>query len=401
MEYQYKAMKANGEMVEGVFTADNRRDVIEMLKNNNNFPVDIHEKQQVGTKEVAFSTGVGAKDLSFFCRQLHAMLKAGSTISKSLDIMKRQIKKRKFREVVNDLHRDVQKGTVLSLSMKNHPKVFPELMIYMVESGEMSGNLDTIFLRLADYFEKENKLKGKVKSAMVYPIILMVMSVLVVAFLVTFILPTFVSMFEKSDVPLPLMTQMLLNFSSFVRQHTVIIVIGILIIIILIHQYIHSKIGRRQIDVLKLKIPIVKDVNTKIITARFTRNLSTMLSSGVPMLTALKNLADVISNQVFAEAILSFREEIQKGNDLHEVVRESHLFPPMVDGMMEIGKESGTLDEILDKTADFFDEEVETALARLVTMFEPLMILVMAFIVGFIVIAMALPMFDMFQTISG
>jgi type IV pilus assembly protein PilC len=126
-----------------------------------------------------------------------------------------------------------------------------------------------------------------------------------------------------------------------------------------------------------------------------------MLSSGVPMLTALKNLADVISNQVFAEAILSFREEIQKGNDLHEVVRESHLFPPMVDGMMEIGKESGTLDEILDKTADFFDEEVETALARLVTMFEPLMILFMAFIVGFIVIAMALPMFDMFQTISG
>jgi type IV pilus assembly protein PilC len=401
MEYQYKAMKANGEMVEGVFTADNRRDVIEMLKNNNNFPVDIREKEQVGTKEVAFSTGVGAKELSFFCRQLHAMLKAGSTISKSLDIMKRQIKKRKFREVVNDIHRDVQKGTVLSLSMKNHPKVFPELMIYMVESGEMSGNLDTIFLRLADYFEKENKLKGKVKSAMVYPIILMVMSVLVVAFLVTFILPTFVSMFEKSDVPLPLMTQMLLNFSSFVRKHTVIIVIGILIIIILIHQYIHSKIGRRQIDVLKLKIPIVKDVNTKIITARFTRNLSTMLSSGVPMLTALKNLADVISNQVFAEAILSFREEIQKGNDLHEVVRESHLFPPMVDGMMEIGKESGTLDEILDKTADFFDEEVETALARLVTMFEPLMILFMAFIVGFIVIAMALPMFDMFQTISG
>ncbi len=150
-----------------------------------------------------------------------------------------------------------------------------------------------------------------------------------------------------------MMTQMLLGFSTFVRTHSVLILIGILTVVIVVHQYIHSKIGRHHIDWLKIKIPVVKDVNTKIITARFTRNLSTMLSSSVPMLTALKNLADVISNQIFAEAILSFREDIQKGNDLHEVVRESHLFPPMVDGMMEIGKESGTLDEILDKTADF------------------------------------------------
>jgi type IV pilus assembly protein PilC len=400
MEYRYKAMKASGEMTEGVFMADSRHGVIEMLKSNNSYPVLIEEKVKIGTQEINFTRSVSARDLSFFCRQLHAMLKAGSTITKTLDIMKRQVKNKRLKVALMEMYNDVQKGTVLSLSMKKYPRIFPELMVYMVESGELSGTLEIIFLRLSVYFEKEGKLKSKVRSAMVYPIILLIMSLLVVAFLVTFILPTFVKMFERSTVELPGLTKALLGASEFARHNGIALFLVTVALLLIGYQYIHSEKGRRNLDKLKLSLPVLKDLNTKIITARFTRNLSTMLASGVPMLTALKNLSDIISNKIVSDAILGFRDEVQKGNELHLVVRESHLFPPMVDGMIEIGKESGTLDDILDKTADYYDDEVENALQRMVAMFEPMMILILAFIVGFIVIAMALPMFDMFKTIS-
>lgn len=400
MEFQYKAIRNNGEMVEGVFIADTRSEVVSMLKQNGSYPVEVEEKKRIGTKEIQFKRGVKSKDLSFFCRQLNAMLTAGSTITKSLDIMKKQIPNLTLRETVEIMSEDVQKGKVLSESMKQFPRVFPEMMIYMVESGEIGGTLDKILYRLADYFEKDAKLKNKVKSAMIYPMMLMVVSIGVVIFMVTFILPTFVSMFEKSGVELPAITQFMVNLSKFMKSNGVLVIVVFVIIALLIYQYINSDSGRYQFDKLKLKLPIVKGVTKNIMTARFARNLSTMLASGVPLLTALKNLSNIMNNKVIAEAILGFRENVQKGYDLHMEVRESKLFPPMLDGMMEIGKESGTLDDILDKTADYYDEEVDTSLSKLVTMFEPMMILMLAGIVGFIVISMALPMFDMFQTIQ-
>ena len=400
MEFQYKAIRNNGEMVEGVFVADSRSEVVSMLKQNGSYPVSVEEKKRIGTKEIQFKAGVKSKDLSFFCRQLHAMLTAGSTITKSLDIMKKQVPNVTLRETVEMMSEDVQKGKVLSESMKQFPRVFPEMMIYMVESGEIGGTLDKILYRLADYFEKDAKLKNKVKSAMIYPIMLLVVSIGVVIFMVTFILPNFVQMFEKGNVELPGITKFMLNMSKFMRSNGWLLIIIVIIIVLLIYSYINSEKGRYQFDRLKLKLPIVKGLTKNIMTARFARNLSTMLSSGVPMLTALKNLSNIMNNKVIAQAILTFRENVQKGNDLHMEVRESKLFPPMLDGMMEIGKESGTLDDILDKTADYYDEEVDTSLQKLVTMFEPLMIMFLAVIVGFIVISMALPMFDMFKTIK-
>lgn len=401
MEYTYKAMRPNGETFEGTFVAETEREVVEMLKGNNNYPIHIEERQLVGTREVAFAKGVGSKDLTMFCRQLAAMLRAGSTITRSLDIMKRQLTNKRLKEAVSTMHSDVQKGIVLSESMAKYPKIFPTLMVYMIESGEVSGTLDVILERLATYFEKDAKLKNKVKSAMVYPIVLITVSIGVVFFLVNFILPTFVSMFESGGVDLPGVTKALLAISEFTRNNGILLFMMFILVVLALVQYVRSDSGRRQVDSLKLRLPVLRDLNTKILTARFSRNLSTLLSSGVPLLTALKNLADIINNQVVADAILTYREEIQKGNELHQLIREGGLFPPMLDGMMEIGKESGTLDEILEKTADYYDDEVEHALQRLVTLFEPAMILILAFIVGFIVIAMVTPMFDMFQTIKG
>ncbi|NDL68231.1 type II secretion system F family protein [Anaerotalea alkaliphila] len=370
-----------------------------MLRVNQNFPVSIQEKVRVGSREINIEKKVTSKDLAFFCRQLHAMLTAGSTVLRCLDIMKQQLDHKVLRATVGQMHTDVQKGKVLSKAMADHPKVFPNLMVFMVESGELSGTLDDILERLAVYFEKDYKLKNKVKSAMVYPIVLVVLSIVVVNFLVLFIMPTFVGMFESSGVELPGTTKFLLGVSRFFFNNIGIIFIGIFLVLVLIVRFIASDAGRLFIDRIKLKIPVVKELNVKIMTARFSRNLSTMLSSGVPLLTALENISRIIGNKVVENMLQEYREEIQKGTELHVAVKNSHFFPPMLDNMMEIGKESGTLDNILGKTADYYDEEVEQALQRLVTLFEPMMILVLGVVIGFIVISMYMPLFDLAQTI--
>lgn len=400
MEYKYKAMKLSGEIVEGVFVGNTADEVAKMLRNNQSYPINITENVKMGSKEIVLSKNVGPKELSFFCRQMYAMLNAGSTVIRCLEIMKKQLENRKLKEAVTQMHSDVQKGKILSLAMKDHPKVFPELMVYMVESGEISGNLDQILLRLSNYYEKEAKIRNKLQSAMVYPIILMILAISVVIFLVTFVMPTFVGMFEKSGVLLPLPTRMLLGVSKFLRGNALLVIVFISLFVIWIRQWMRSKSGRQAVDTIKLKIPVYNKLNIKVMTARFARNLSTMISSGVPLLTALDNVSHVIGNVVIEKEILKYRDEIQKGKELHQVVRESNIFPPMLDNMMEIGKESGALDTILEKTADYYDDEAEQALQGLVALFEPVMIIMLAVIIGFIVISMALPMFDMAKTIQ-
>ena len=400
MEYKYKAIRNTGETFDGLFNANSVEEVAQMLRTNQSYPVSIETYKKTGSMDITIGGAIKPKDLSFFCRQLNAMLNAGSTVLRCLDIMKQQLENKQLRDAVSTMYGDVQKGKILSQSMAEHPKVFPNLMIYMVESGEMSGNLDTILLRLADYYEKDAKLRNKVKSAMVYPIILMILSIVIVIFLVTFIMPTFTEMFESSGTELPGPTQFIMNISDFLRGNAFIVLIGIAIVVLLVWQYVNSETGKRNFDYMKLKLPGLKSLTSKILTARFARNLSTMLSSGVPLLTALDNIAHVISNKVAEEAILKFKEEIQKGEELHIVVRESKLFPPMLDNMMEVGKESGALDNILFKTADYYDDEVDQALQRMTTMFEPIMIVVMAAVIGFIVVSMMLPMFDMANTVQ-
>ena len=400
MEFQYKAMKPNGDIMEGIFVADSKQDVIEMLKSKDNYPMSVEEKKVVGTKEITLRQGVGPKDLAFFCRQLQAMLRAGSTITKSLDIMKRQLTNKVMKNAVIDMSAEVQKGKQLSETMKSYPKIFPELMIFMIESGELSGTLDDVLVRLAVYFDKSAKMRSKIRSAMVYPALLFMMSNAVIIFMSVFIMPTFVRMFEGSGVELPGLTKVMLEVSKVIRNRWYIILLVFAVIVLAFYQYINSENGRLLWDKLKLNIPVLRGLNRKIMTARFTRNLSTMLSSGVPLLTALNNMASIIGNKVVSNQIMNYRQQIQQGTEFHVVVRESRIFPPMLDGMIEIGKESGTLDDVLDKTADYYEDEVDVALQRMVALFEPLMIIIMAFIVGFIVVSMALPMFDMFQTIN-
>ena len=392
--YRFKAITADGNTIEGTESAESKAEIIKRLREKRHYPLTIEEVVQKDIKSYGFSR-ISIKHLAVFCRQFYTMLNAGVTIVNTLDILKQQTEHKKFKNIIGDLYEDVQKGFTFSEALEKHPGVFPPLMVYMVEAGETSGSLDTIMKRLADHFEKEFKLNNKVKNAMVYPIILLVVAIGAILFLLTVVMPTFVAFFEGGGIQLPLVTRILLAISSFLRTYWHIILAIVLAISLMLRRAASTEDGQRMFDRWKFRIPLIKGLNRKIVSARFTRTLSTLLSSGIPLLQSLDNAAGAVGNKVVADSILSVKEDIRKGVALSVPIKQLEFFPPMVDNMIKIGEESGTLDELLDKTANFFDEEVETEITRLVTFIEPMMILIMGLIVGFIIIAMYLPIFDL------
>jgi len=399
--YKYTAINKSGTKITNDYSAKSQAEVMVMLKENGFYPVKVEE--YIERKEIALSdifNKVTIKDIAVFCRQFYTMLNAGVTITSTLDILRQQTENKKLRKIISDIYEEVQKGSAFSEALKKHRDVFPDLLINMVEAGEVSGNLDTIMDRMANHFEKEFKINNKIKSAMVYPIILSVVAIGVVVFLLTSVMPTFIGMFTSSGVPLPLPTRILLGISSALQNYWYIFFGGIILIIIGFNTYKNTDGGKLLISRIKLAIPVIKDSNKKIITSRFTRTLSTLLSSGVPLLEALDIVSKVVGNVVVEKGISVAKEEVRKGSTLAKPIRETGLFPPMVTSMIEIGEESGALDDILEKTANFYDEELETAIQKMTTLIEPVMIVLMAVIVGFIVISMALPMFDMVNTVQ-
>ncbi|MCT4509429.1 MAG: type II secretion system F family protein [Tepidibacter sp.] len=399
--YKYSALDKYGKKIEGKYTSTSKEDVLSMLRQNNYYPMKVEEDKGIKEIRIAdFLKKIKTKDIAIFCRQFYTLLNAGITIISCLDILKLQTENKKFAKVIGEVHDDVQKGLTFSESLKKQKNIFPDLLINMVEAGEVSGNLDVIMERMAFHYEKENKINNKVKGAMAYPIILSIVAVAVVTFLLTFVMPTFVGMFESSGVELPLPTRILLSISEGIKKywyiHLLILFLGIYGII----KYIKSERGKMLIGIINFRIPIIKGVTQKIITSRFTRTLSTLLSSGVPLIHALEIVAKIVGNIIVEKGILEAKEEVRKGIDLASPLERIGVFPPMVTSMIKIGEESGSLDEILEKTADFYDEELETALSQITTLIEPIMIIVMGGVVGFIVIAMMLPMFDMFNTID-
>jgi len=399
--YQYKAIKSNGEIIQGKFSARDRTEILQMLHKNQYHPIQVKEAVE-GTDlaKLKMFNKVKMKDIAIFARQFYAMLNAGVTIVQCLDILRKQTESKPLRERIDQIYETVQKGTNLSEAFKNHRDVFPEIFIHMVEAGEVSGTLDTIMDRMAAHFEKETKIQNKVRAALTYPIILGVVAVGVVVFLLTAVMPTFIGMFEGSDVPLPGPTRLLMSMSYGIQHYWYIIGGAAGASAYIIARYIKTDGGRLRMDRLKLKLPVVKTTVVKIATSRFTRTLSTLLASGIPLLQAMDIVARVIGNRIIAEGILGAKDELRKGYSLAGPIRRIGIFPPMVDSMIKIGEESGALDDVLRRTADFYDEEVEVAIQKMTTMLEPLMIVVMALVIGFIVIAMILPMFDMMNTVQ-
>lgn len=398
--YQFKAMTAQGVVKEGFESAANQAELLARLRQKQFFPVSV-EEIAVGKdiKTLPIFEKVRIKHLSVFCRQFATMLASGVTIVSCLDILRQQTQHKRLRIVTAELYEEVQKGLTFSEALKKHKDVFPELMIQMVQAGEASGSLDLVMSRVAVHYEKENRINSRVKSAMVYPTVLSVVCIGVVIFLLTSIMPTFIDMFEGSNVPIPGPTRFLLGFSDLLRHYWYIFLLAIVTLVYFSRRYVKSSEGRLVVDGWKLRLPVIKGLVQKTASARFTRTMSTLLVSGIPLLQALEDTAGAVGNAVIEKGILSAREDVRKGSALSVPIRKMGQFPPMVHSMIEIGEESGSLDEILERTANIYDEEVEIEVQRMLSLLEPIMIVVMAGIVGFIVVSMMLPMFGMLKTI--
>ena len=399
MLFKYEAITGDGKKVSGVYDANDKSEVVNMLRNNKYLPLSIERDLNTESKISFSGSKVKKKDLAVFCRQFYTMVNAGISAVKCFDILESQTENKVLKEALGNIHEDLQKGYTISSAMKKHNRVFPPILINMTEAGEASGSLDIILERMAVHFEKENKLENKIKGAMIYPIALIVVSIAVVVFMLVAVLPTFISMFEGSGQALPLPTRILLGFSNWLSVYWYVF-LGIILTIILGAGYYRSTYGGRKFfDKLKIKIPGVKRTNSKIITSRFTRTLSTLMSSGIPLLQSLEIVGKVVNNIIIQEEMEKGVEDIRRGVTLSRVVKNIEVFPPMVDSMIKIGEESGALDDMLYKTADFYDEEVEASLQKMTTLIEPILLVFMAVVIGFIVISMAMPMFDMVNTI--
>jgi len=397
--YKCSVIDQSGKKQKIKHNAESKTEVIDYLKQNRYTIINIDKIDSIDLNR-ASSKRIKSKDLSVFCKQLFAMLRAGVTIVSGLDILKQQTENKRLAKIIAQLYDDLQKGNTFSEALSNHKNAFPSIFISMVEAGELSGNIDVIMDRLSTHFEKEYKIENKIKSAMTYPAILAIVSISVVVFLLTTIMPTFVEMYTSSGVPLPGVTMVLINLSNALKNYWFIFVFGIIIIVFGISLLQKNTRVKLKEDYYKLKLPIVKGLALKVATSRFTRTLSTLMGSGVPLLQALDTVSGVTVNTFIGSKILEAKEDVRRGLALSQPLKQQGVFPPMVHNMIKIGEDSGSIEEILDKTADFYDEEVDTAVQRMTAMLEPIMIVFMAIIIGFIVIAMVTPMFDMVQTVQ-
>ncbi|MDW7661061.1 MAG: type II secretion system F family protein [Bacillota bacterium] len=401
--YVCREIDMGGKIVENTYKAESQDELIQMIRAKGHTPVKIEKEadkgQDVGNIAL-FQKRVKAKDIAIFCKQMHTMLFAGMPLLSALEVLENQAENKTLKATVKDMSMQVQKGEVLSTTMKRHPKVFPPLLTGMVESGELTGNLDNVLERMSNHYTKENHINSKIKAAMVYPAILSVLAVTVVIFMLVVIMPTFVGMFEGSGVPLPAPTRFLMGLSDAIRDYWYIFIAVTVGVVFLIRRITKTVEGKRFFDKLKLSMPLIKGPIAQIATSRFTRTLSTLLASGIPIIQALESSSRVTNNRVVIDGIDQVTEDIKKGASLSVLLKKVGVFPPMMISMVGIGEESGSLEGMLERAADYYDEELEAAIQRLVSMVEPLMIIVMGVLIGFIVISMMLPMFDMFQTIQ-
>ena len=340
------------------------------------------------------------KDVISFCRQESIMLKSGMDLNRSLDSLCRQTSSKKLRKNLLNISESVKKGTELSKSMENQGNAFPYLLKRTVQAGEMSGQMAEIIEKMAIHYEKDMKLRRKIRGAMMYPIILAFIVVAAVAILLTQVMPNFVKMFEGADRELPALTRFVMSLSNLLVHNWIWILLVLFAIIFSIRVALKQKEIRISWDKIKLKLPLIGPNVSKIATARFTRTLSTMLYSGIPMIQALRAAGETTGNKFVESKIEETVEGIEKGMGMTTQLAATNIFPPMMLSMIGIGEESGRLDEMLEKTAEYYDEEMEAALEALVTMLEPLLIVIMGAVIGTIVVAMYLPMFDVINTIK-
>ncbi len=425
--FKYSAVGSDGRTIRGSLDASSEQECIEELRRRNLTPLQVDSRRGgVGQKKAArpaptarssgasgstpsaakgswLSMDLGSKkpgirkkeELVVFTRQLSTMISAGIPLLECLEILQEQAQSRNFALLLEGVIEDVRSGQDLSTAIDKYPKVFSDVFVSMIKAGEASGQIDEILIRLAEYLESAERLKRDIKSAMTYPIVSLVLILSITAFLMLAIVPKFKDVFASLDIELPGLTKAILNFSDLCRAHWATMLAGMVVAYLLLQVYKRTDKGSRQWDWLMLRVPIFGNLFQKVGLSRFAKTFSTMLKSGVPILGSLEIVAETAGNRIIADAIEHARENVRQGETLAEPLAECSVFPPMVTRMVSIGEKSGSLELLLEKISEFYDEQVRATVKQLTSLIEPIMIATMGILVGTIVLAVFLPIFEL------
>ena len=394
--YVWKGRNQYGEKRKGEVEAPDQAAALAHVKRMRITDPVVKEKPKDLLESIPFfQPRVTDKDIVVFTRQLATMIDAGLPLVQCLEILSKQQENSTFKKTIGEIQADVEAGTTFADSMRKHPKVFDNLYSNMIEAGETGGILDTILNRLALFMEKTMALKKKIKGAMTYPAICLAISILILVVILVFVIPVFEEMFSQMDAALPVPTMIVVGLSNAFKEHLLWIILPIILLIYIFKKVYSTEKGRYRIDQFFLRLPVVGILIRKVAVAKFTRTLSTMLQSGVPILEALQVVAKTAGNKVIERAVFRVGDAIAEGRPMAEPLMESGVFPNMVVQMINVGESVGALDTMLEKIADFYDEEVDTAVANLTAMIEPFMMVFLGGMIGTLVVAMYLPIFEM------
>ena len=398
----YVAIDKGGKEIKGSKDADNKELVLRDLKNQGLIVLEITEQNML-TKDISFDFGSKPtpRDMAVFCRQFASITRAGVTIIETLNMLADSTENKKMQKAIYAVRADVEKGESFADSMAQHPAVFPELLVQMARAGEASGSLDTAMERMAIQFEKSAKTQALVKKAMIYPIVVACVAVAVVIVMLVFVIPRYMDMFEQLDAELPGITLAVIALSNFIKNNWFIIVPVVIAIVFAIKTYAKTNSGKHVFGKLQLKIPAIKNLVVKSACSQMSRTLSTLLTAGVPLIEAVDIVADTMTNIWFKEALKAALEQIMIGVPLSQPLQTCGLFPPMVFHMIRIGEEAGSTEEMLNKLADYYEEEVEMAVQSLMAAMEPMIIIVLPGIVGILITAVMAPMVNMYAALDN
>lgn len=400
--FSYTAVGADGKEKKGTVIAETREDAARSLKDQGLLPMSIG-KQSALDKDINFSfgkKGVKVRDLSVFCRQFSSIIKAGVNVINALSMMSEQTENKKLKAAIKNVQSNVEKGETLSSAMRSEGDIFPSLLVSMVAAGEASGSLETAIERMAIQFEKDAKISGMVKKAMIYPIILIIVMIGVVIAMMMFVIPNFMDMFEGLDAEMPFMTVMVINMSNFILDKWWLLILIVAGIVFAYKSYYKTDAGRHMIDRIKIKIPVFGVLAVKTACARFSRIMSTLLSAGMPMISAIEIAAGTMDNVLFRDALQKVRSGVALGMGFSQQIGVTRLFPAMLVHMVGIGEETGNIEDMLTNVANYYDEEVELATQSVTALMEPMIIIVMAVVVGALVLAIYQPMITLYSTLG-
>ncbi|WAM32303.1 type II secretion system F family protein [Caldicellulosiruptor naganoensis] len=401
-EFVYKAVDSSGKNVEGTILADTIELAAESLKRRQLYIIDLREKG-VWQKDISVQLRkkIAIKDLAVFCRQFATMLMAGIPMVSALDVIVEQFKGKYLGKVLEDIYKRVQSGTMLSRALAEKAECFPPILINMIEAGEMSGSVDQALDRMATHFEKELKLRQKIINALIYPAIVILVAIGVLIIMLTFVVPTFVGIFSELNVELPATTRFIISSSNFMRNNLILIIIVCILFVVAYKVIRKTDKGGFYIDKFKLQIPVIGKIILGQIVTRFTRTLGTMTAAGVSIVIALETTKNVMTNVFVEKKFEEVIDRVQKGEGLSYPIADVGIFPRLVEIMIRTGEESGNLEYMLNKAADYYENEVENQVTRLTSIFEPIMIVLLAIMVGFLLASIILPIFKLYGSVGA